>query len=105
MFQTDKELCWWECNLVAMVLFLFFVYSIKYESKEQKHAFNIDDAAFVVKVQQLLYEVNKKMCKVYCFTWRWFKDRSRSGQNSLQLGITCQRFETQRVFRKLCCEK
>jgi len=51
-----------------MVLFLFFVYSIKYESKEQKHAFNIDDAAFVVKVQQLLYEVNKKMCKVYCFT-------------------------------------
>jgi len=32
-----------------MVLFLLFVYIIKYESKEQKHAFSIDDAAFADK--------------------------------------------------------
>jgi hypothetical protein len=34
------------------------VYIIKYESKEHKHAFSIDDAAFADKIQQLLYEVN-----------------------------------------------
>jgi hypothetical protein len=68
MFQTDKQLCLWECNLVTLVLFLFSVYIIKYESKEQKHAFSIDDAAFADKVQQLLYEVNKKICTIDCFT-------------------------------------
>jgi hypothetical protein len=40
------------------------VYIKNYESKEQKYAFRIDDAAFADEVQQLLYEVNKKICKI-----------------------------------------
>jgi hypothetical protein len=40
-----------------MVLFLLFVYIIKYESKEQKHAFSTDDAAFADKSNS------------YCMRW------------------------------------
>lgn len=57
MFQTDKQLCWWECNLVTLLLLLFFVYVIKHDQKSKNMPLALMLLLLLLK------------CNSYCMRW------------------------------------